>query len=328
MSQDARTEQAGVRLTTNPGTHNPRSKTLRVTVPASCANLGPGFDVMGLAVELHNSFSVSPSDATTIDIEGQAEGMPRDHTNLFYCSFARLYEAAGQTPPPLRVRMGLQVPPGSGLGSSATAVIGGLVAANTLLGTPLGEQELLAHAIDLEHGRHADNVAPALLGGLVVTVVEGERLTSLRVPFPNDLRAVLFIPNFRMDTVEGRALMPERYSRADVVFNTGRVALFIAALTQGRYDLLRVAMEDRLHQPYRASIFPPMTRLIEGALEAGACGACLSGGGSSVLALAAGDGERIAEAMSKVSENAGVAGITKVLRIDDRGATSEWEEGS
>jgi homoserine kinase len=261
-----------------------------------------------------------------VEVEGDAEGMPQDATNLFCRSFAHLYEAAGKSAPPSRVRMRLGVPPGRGLGSSATAVIGGLVAANAMMGSPLANQELLARAVELEHGGHADNVAPALLGGLVANVLEGERVISVRVPFPDDLRAVLFIPDFKMDTVLGRSLMPERYSRADVVFNTSRVALFMAALAQGRYELLRVAMEDRLHQPYRAEIFPLMTGLIEAALEGGASGACLSGGGSSVLALAPGGWDRIAAAMRSVAEREGVAGVTRVLGIDNRGGRFEWEE--
>ncbi|MFL5731799.1 MAG: homoserine kinase [Chloroflexia bacterium] len=306
-------------------TREPDPRPLRIRVPATCANLGPGFDVLGLAVELYNTFVVTPSEVVEVVVEGYGEGMPRDESNLFYRSFARLWEVGGQKAPAVRVRMELAVPQGRGLGSSATAVIGGLVAANELMGTDLDRQELLAHAIELEHGRHADNVAPALLGGLVVNVLEGERVISVRVPFPEDLRAVLFVPEFKMDTVSGRSLMPESYSRGDVVFNTSRVALLMAALGQGRYDLLSVAMEDRMHQPYRAKIFPQMRALIGAALEAGAAGACLSGGGSSVLALAAEGQERIAAAMQDVARRERVAGEARVLGIDLAGASCSRE---
>src|SRR5207253_488012 len=139
--------------------------------------------------------------------------------------------AAGRPAPPMRVSMQLAIPPGRGLGSSATAVVGGLLAANAYLGTPFSTEQLLAHAVELERGKHADNVAPALLGGLVVNVV-ADRVISLRVPFPDELRVVLFIPDFVMDTVQGRALMPDKYSRADAVFSTSRVALFLAALAE------------------------------------------------------------------------------------------------
>src|SRR5205085_2512231 len=141
------------------------------------------------------------AEAVEVDVEGYGEGMPRDGSNLFYRSFARLYEVAGERAPAVRVRMRLEVPPGRGLGSSATAVIGGLVAANEMMGAGLEREDLLRYAIELEHGRHADNVAPALLGGLVVNVVDGERVVSLGVPFPEELRAVLFVPELEMDTV-------------------------------------------------------------------------------------------------------------------------------
>jgi homoserine kinase len=291
-----------------------------VRVPATSANLGAGFDVLGLALGLHNVFYAAPADHISIEVEGFTGSLPLDSTNLFYTSFTHLYALAGHEAPPLHVRMRLAVPPGRGLGSSATAVIGGLVAANSLLGNPYDDQRLLLEALKLEHGGHADNVAPALLGGLVVNVVADGELISLRVPFPEELKAVLFSPEFMMDTVHGRTLMPEKYSKEDVVFNTSRVGLFVAAVTQKRYDLLRVAMEDRMHQPYRAQLFPLLPRLIESALESGAHGACLSGGGSSVLALATEDLEVIEQSMARTAALAGMSGRTHILEIDHEGA--------
>src|SRR5207248_8141362 len=138
--------------------------------------------------------------------------------------------------PPLHIQMQLAIPPGRGLGSSATAVVGGLVAANALMGTPFTREQLLPYAVQLEQGQHADNVAPALLGGLVVNVISGEEVISVPMPFPEELRAVLFIPDFAMDTIQGRALMPDHYTKADVIFNTSRIALFLSAITQKRYD--------------------------------------------------------------------------------------------
>jgi homoserine kinase len=312
---------------------------LQVTVPATSANLGPGFDVLGLALDLHNVFTVAPAEETAISISGYGEGLPLDGSNLFCKAFSRLYSLAApggggnHTAPPVNVQMELRVPPGMGLGSSATAVVGGLVAANAFLGEPFDRAALLREAADLEHGGHADNVAPALMGGLVVNVLDGEQVISVSVPFPAEMRAVLFMPDFTMDTVQGRTLMPAAFPRADVVFNTSRVALFVSALNSGRYDLLRIAMQDRLHQPYRARIFPPLPDLIEAALDAGAHGACLSGGGSSVLALAdswaepnSGRPEEIGEAMCRAGEAAGIKGEVHVLDIDRKGARAVWLE--
>jgi homoserine kinase len=298
---------------------------LTIRVPATCANLGPGFDVLGLALDLHNEFIVNQADGTYIKIEGLGHSMPHDESNLFYRAFSHLYQFRGEQAPPLHVQMRIAIPPGRGLGSSATAVVGGLVAANAFLGTPLTNDELLPHAVQLEPGRHPDNVAPALLGGLVVNVLAGDRVTSLRVPFPDDLKAVLFIPHFTMDTVQGRALMPAQYPTADVVFNSSRVALFLAALSKRRYDLLRLAMEDRMHQPYRARIFPAMPTLIQAALDAGAHGACLSGGGSSILALATGDLVKIGEAMRHAAKASGIDGIARVHSVSSQGASLEVE---
>jgi len=299
---------------------------LQVTVPATSANLGPGFDVLGLALDLHNVFTVAQAHETAISIRGYGEGLPIDDTNLFCKAFTRLYSLTHHDASPVSVQMDLRVPPGMGLGSSATAVVGGLVAANAFLGEPLDQAVLLREAVYLEHGGHADNVAPALMGGLVVNVLDGDGVVSLNVPFPQEMRAVLFMPDFTMDTVQGRTLMPSAFPRTDIVFNTSRVALFVAALTTGRYDLLRTAMQDRLHQPYRARIFPPLPELIQAALEAGAHGACLSGGGSSVLALGTSRLDEIGEAMRKAGEAAGIQGEVRVLDIDRKGAQAVWLE--
>ncbi|HEX8597801.1 MAG TPA: homoserine kinase [Chloroflexia bacterium] len=297
---------------------------LQVRVPATSANLGPGFDVLGLALDLHNIFVIEVSSRTRMEIEGHAEDLPLDSNNLFYRAFRHLFELAGEVAPPLAVRMTLHIPPGKGLGSSATAVIGGLVAANEFLGRRFGQADLLSEAIKLEHGGHADNVAPALLGGLVVNVIEAGKVISVKLPFPAELKLVVFTPDFPMDTVRGRSLMPGKYSIGDAVYNSSRVALFLAAISKGRYDLLRVAMQDRLHQPYRTRIFPLLPTLIEAALEAGAHGACLSGGGSSVLALATEHAEKVAQTLVDTARRSGMAGAAMATQADEKGATATW----
>jgi homoserine kinase len=295
-------------------------------VPATSANLGAGFDVLGLALSLYNVFHVEQAESTTISTTGFGGDLPEDESNLFYRSFMRLYELCGQQAPHVRVRMDVNIPPGRGLGSSATAVVGGLMAANEALGRPYTKEQMLPEAVALEHGEHVDNVAPALLGGLVVNTAAQGNFVSVKVPFPASIRAVLFVPDFPMDTVQGRDLMPSTYPREDVVFSTGRVALFLAAITQGRYDLLRVAMEDRLHQPYRAKLFPGFAHLIDAALAQSAYGSCLSGGGSAVLALAGECAEEVASAMSVAAAREGIAGTSYILDIDQAGARASSEE--
>lgn len=304
--------------------NDPQPPTLAVCirVPATSGNLGPGFDVLGLAYTLYNTFEVRLAAASALHIQAAGD-LPTDKTNLFYRAFATLCHAYGRPVPGLDIRMDLHIPTGRGLGSSATAVVGGLQAANALLGLGLTAAALLPHAVALEHGRHPDNVAPALLGGLVVNTFDGLQLLSVPLPFPADIQAVVYIPDFVMDTVQGRALMPAHYAKADVVFNTSRVALLLAALSSGHYPLLGPAMEDRMHQPYRAQLFPALPDLLAAARVAGAYGACLSGGGSTVLALSAPDAaaHAVAAALCRAGDCAGLTGSAQILDIDRQGAT-------
>jgi homoserine kinase len=302
----------------------PSSPIVTVRVPATSANLGPGFDTLGLALQLYNRFTVAPAETTRIGGAGLPGDMRRDATNLFYRAFATLFGVAGVMPPRVAVLMDLGVPGSRGLGSSATAVVGGLLAANAWLGRPYSAEALLPYAVGLEHGRHPDNVSPALLGGLVVTVMDGDRPLTVRVPFPDAGRAVLYVPDFPMDTVRGRGLKPAQYPRADAVFNVSRVALLVAGLSQGRPDVLRVAMADRLHQPYRTMLFPQMPDLIEAAENAGAWGACLSGGGSAILAFAdEAAAPAVAAALAAEAGSLSLTGTTHILAVDQQGATVE-----
>ena len=325
-----------------------------VEVPATSANLGPGFDCVALALNLRNTFAVSvqPRAAGVADCQIElapaadgkpclldASGIEMGADNLFCRAFALLCERQGVTPPDLRLRIHAELPPSRGLGSSATAVVGGLLAANTLLGQPYSANELLEMAVLCEPGSHADNVAAALLGGLVVTGVDehGTGLIALPLPVPAPLRTVIFIPDMPMSTVAGRALLPERYPRGDLTFNLSRLALLLGALQTERFDLLGPAMDDRAHQPYRQRIFPALRPLLAAARAAGAHGACLSGGGSSILALVSGgEAERVRVALALAAETLGVSGRCIVADISRQGASAtlgaapapQMEEGS
>jgi len=272
----------------------PLPVSVAVLTPATSANLGPGFDTLGLALQLYNRFDVEivEGDPWTPRIEVQGvlgDKLSRGPDNLFFQAFALLFQRKQADLPAVKIRMSIAIPPGCGLGSSATAVVGGLVVANELLrikGLGVPKEELLAPAVESEAGNHPDNVAPALLGGLVATTTVDGEIRAVKTRFPDALKAIIFTPSFPMDTVTGRKLLPAEYSRDDVTFNTGRVALFLTALQTGRYELIGEAMQDRLHQPYRQALFPAMPDIIQAALDAGAYGASLSGGGSSLIALA------------------------------------------
>jgi len=299
-----------------------------VLVPATSANLGPGFDSLGLALQLYNRFEVEESRGDPllpeIEVEGRlGEGLPTGPDNLFFRSFVLLFERLGVPVPAVRIRMTIHIPHGCGLGSSATAVVGGLMAANEWLqpqGLSVSQEKLLDLAVEAEAGNHPDNVAPALLGGLVATTHLAGDIQAIKTHFPDELKAVIFTPSFPMDTVAGRKLLPASYPKADVTFNTGRVALLLTALQTGRYELIGEAMQDRLHQPYRQALFPAMPAIIQAAVAAGAHGACLSGGGSSLIALASSRFHEILKVMQETAREAGVQGTGRVLRADQNGA--------
>lgn len=292
---------------------------VRVFVPATTANLGAGFDVFGLAVELHNEFYIENAEKFEIIFENGHGELPATKDNLFYQSFTYLFKKIGKKVPQVKIRMNIQVSLGKGFGSSATAVIGGLVAANAFLKYKFSKEELLPFAVELERGNHLDNIAPALLGGLVICSTHNKKISHVQIPFPTDIKAVYFIPDFIMDTVTGRKLMPTHYAKEDVVFNTSRVALFLAAIQAKQYDLLQIAMQDKIHQPTRAKIFPLMPQLIAAANEAGALGTSLSGGGSAIIALADKNFKEIGDAMKHVAEKHGVTGISKQLEVSNKG---------
>lgn len=300
-----------------------------VLTPATSANLGPGFDSLGLALQLYNRFEVeewSGGDPLHPEIEvlgSLGADLSTGADNLFFQTFVLLLERLGVPVPAVRIRMTIAIPPGCGLGSSATAVVGGLIAANEWvrpLGLAVPKEKLLDLAVEAEAGNHPDNVAPALLGGLVATTSIEGKIHAIKTPFPDALKAVVFTPSFPMDTVAGRKLLPASYPKADVTFNTGRVALLLTALQTGHYELIGDAMQDRLHQPYRQALFPAMPDIINAAVAAGAHGASLSGGGSSLIALASSRFHEILHAMQATAQEAGIVGTGMVLRADQNGA--------
>jgi homoserine kinase len=302
--------------------------TVTVLTPATSANLGPGFDSLGLALQLYNRFEVEETGGDpllpNIEIEGAlGKGLSTGPDNMFFRSFAMIFERLGLPVPAVRIRMTIAIPPGCGLGSSATAVVGGLVAANAWVreqGLSVPKEELLDLAVEAEAGNHPDNVAPALLGGLVATTNLDGKIHAIKTRFPDDLKAIIFTPSFPMDTVAGRKLLPASYPKADVTFNTGRVALLLTALQTGRYELIGEAMRDRLHQPYREAIFPAMPDIINAAVAAGAHGASLSGGGSSLIALTSDRFHDVLRAMQNTARAAGIDGTGMILRADQNGA--------
>ncbi len=287
------------------------SESVTVRVPATSANLGAGFDCLGLALDLWGSVTLSEDRSP----RGRAAPLQR----MALAAAQRLYAHLGrEAPPALSAHCEGSVPVARGLGASAVARIGGLLAANALVGAPLDRESLFALAVELEG--HADNVAPALFGGFQIAVRDGARVLHMAAPLPAGLKAVLFVPELRMPTRESRRLIPRSLSREDAVHNIGRAALFVAALAQGRFDLLDTATRDRLHQPARSRLFPAMPAIFDAARAAGAHCAYLSGGGSTVCALATANDQAIANAMLEAARQREVSGETIITAPTERGA--------
>ncbi|RKN83833.1 homoserine kinase [Paenibacillus ginsengarvi] len=265
-----------------------------VKVPASTANLGPGFDALGMALNLYEWIEMGIADRTEIRVYGeQMVGVPTDKSNLIYKVAQLLFDKAGVSHPELDIAMYSDIPLTRGLGSSATAIVGALVAANALIGNKLSSHELFQIASALE--KHPDNVGASLFGGLIAAFWDGERAEHIRIVPEDRLDVLVAIPRFELATEKARNVLPVSVTMKDAVFNIGHSSLLVAAFCTGRYDMIRHAMKDALHQPYRAPLIPGMTDILEQAQQHGALGAALSGAGPTLLALVDGKEGRGAE---------------------------------
>ncbi len=262
-----------------------------VKVPASTANLGPGFDSLGMALSLYSWIEMRENEQTVFELHGEGmSGLPRDKSNLIYKVAQLVFKEAGVSVPELAIAMYSDIPLTRGLGSSASAIIGALVAANALIGSPLSDDKLFQMATALEG--HPDNVGASLFGGIVVSAWDGEQAQYVRLEPHAKLQTLVAIPAFQLSTEKARHALPSQISMADAVFNVGRSSLLVAALASDKLELIRHAMQDRLHQPYRAALIPGMTEILERAPEHGALGAALSGAGPTLIAFVDADSSK------------------------------------
>jgi len=282
-----------------------------VEVPATSANLGPGFDSLGVALDWTARWSFTV---------GERHERPSNAMEQMALSAAlAIYQRAGVSQPTgIEVTYQGDIPVGRGLGVSAAARVAGVVAANALLGADYDAAALLGVAVQLEG--HADNAAPAMFGGLQVVAANEDDYAYLRVDPPDDLRLVLLVPDFSMPTNESRRLLPDRFTRNQAVHNISRAAMLVGALATRQFEALNVATEDLLHQPARAQLFQPMFQIFQAARDAGAHGVYLSGGGSTIAAFASDRFEDIAGAMREVAASHGHAAETRVCVCNGRGA--------
>ena len=289
-------------------------QTVSVRVPATSANLGPGFDSLGVALDWTALVTVRLSP----DPPPEAAPEPADPMERMTAqAVAAFFDAAGEPRRGISVSSVGDMPVGRGLGMSAAARAAGVVAANALLGGRLSLEQLLPIAVRLEG--HGDNIIPALLGGLQVVVEDEGTQVHTPVAIPDDLRIALLIPDLDMPTHESRRRLPDSLTRNQAVHNIGRAALLVAAIAGHRYDLLGTATEDILHQPARGTLFPAMYPIIEAARAAGAHGAYLSGGGSTVAAFISDHDEAVTGAMRQAAAAHGLHAQARVVGMSARG---------
>jgi homoserine kinase len=308
----------------------------RIRVPATSANLGPGFDCLGVALTLHNELEVSWVDegtrghdlagcAVEVTIEGEgADALPHDRSHLAVRALEHGLDALGgdTAPARLHLRQVNRVPLARGLGSSSAAIVAGLAAALALRGKPLDRAWLLEHAMHLEG--HPDNVAPAIYGGATAAFVDETGRAGCLALAPPDLRVAVAIPGLHVSTAKARAALPSQIPLADAVFTISRAALLAASLASGRYDLLREACRDRLHTPYRAPLVGPFDAVAAAALEAGAAGVFISGSGPTMAAFTTGvlaSAQHIAECMAAVFRAHGITARAVACDLDRPGVT-------
>ncbi len=304
-----------------------------VIVPATTANLGPGFDCIGAALTLYNEFKFIRVDSSfllggevekvKITVTGaEAEQMQTDESNLLYQAFVKLYQYLEQTPPPVQIEIKLGVPLARGLGSSATAIVGGLVGANMLAGEPLSQSQVMELAIAIEG--HPDNVVPALLGGCRLAATRSDTTWEIcEIPWCENIVPVVAIPNFELSTKEARQVLPTQVSRVDAIFNTAHLGLLLRGLESGNGNWLKAALQDKLHQPYRKALIQGYDAVNAAAINAGAYGMVISGAGPTLLALTdTSNSVAVAAAMSNAWQSQGISPVVRSLEIDTQGARS------
>ncbi|WP_297455950.1 homoserine kinase [Persephonella sp.] len=293
-------------------------KKLKVKVPATTANLGAGFDTFGLALTLYNEFEVEEYDGVVIQTVPENKFLEIPENNLFVQVLKYACEKRGKTFHGAKVKQITNVPVARGLGSSATAIVAAILISAAVSKTPLTDEYFFDIAYKFEP--HPDNLLPAWKGGFVTALVEDGKTYYQQIDFPEDIKAVVAIPQLELSTEKARQVLPKDIPLKDGIFNVQRVALFLAALQNKDYSVLKVAMEDKFHQPYRKQLIPGFDDVVSAAYDNGAIGASLSGAGSTILALATDNFEKIGSSMVQAFEKNGLKAEYKVLDIDKRGA--------
>jgi homoserine kinase len=293
---------------------------MRIRIPATTANMGPGFDSFGMALQLYNEIEVEQiPEGLLITADGEgSHHVPLDDKNIVYQSIRYVFYKANQALPGLAIHIHNEVPITRGLGSSATAIVGGVLAANQLLDNRFEMKELLEFATALEG--HPDNVCAALFGGFVVSAHHGSQVAYKRFDIPSQLTCVVAIPEFQLSTAASRNVLPAMVEFRHAVANVSSAGLVVAAFASGDLSLLKAAMKDMLHEPYRMKLIPGMDQAVELARQAGALGVALSGAGPSIIAFCDGRHDQVSDALAEGLRAAGTDCQVRVMLPDSFGA--------
>lgn len=254
---------------------------IRIRVPATTANIGPGFDSLGMALNLYNEF-IFEETAEGLEIIGALD-YEEDEDNLVYRSMVKTFATIGYKPKGMKITIETNIPVSRGLGSSSTCILGGILGANEMAGSPLSKDQVFTLATEIEG--HPDNIAPALFGGFISSLMQDDHIYYNRIQMAQGLKFVAMIPDFTLSTKKARQVLPQSVSHKIAVENISRVSLLISALVNGRFDLLKPALKDSMHQPYRGKLVKGFDEVLDQSYEFGALGAYLSGAGPTIMAM-------------------------------------------
>jgi len=304
-------------------------KKVIVTVPGSTANIGAGFDCLGIALSIYNRFEFEIIDKVVerhpcplLELEGEgSDYLPVDKNNIVVKSAEKIFKLCSEKMPPLRIKINSNIPLARGLGSSATAIIGAMVSANYLCGNRFDEQELLNEIVETEG--HPDNTVASYFGGLTATCVVESKILHIKYNIHKDIKLILCIPEFKLSTEEARRAIPQLIPHKDAIFNLARVPFIINSLVIGNLEDLHSAVEDKLHQNYREKLLPHFRDVVSSAYKAGAKGVALSGAGPSILAITKENAEKISSAMVNTFKKYNISSKGLVIPPDNKGIRVE-----
>ncbi len=294
-----------------------------IKTPCSTANMGPGFDSIGMALQMYNEIQFELTDSGLEIDAGEEDGQKivTDERNLIYRSIQAGLKATGVPMPGLRIRQINRIPQTRGLGSSSACVVGGIIAANIISGGALSTDDMIALAAEIEG--HPDNILPTFIGGMTVGAIENGRVKYVHIEPPRELKCCVFVPNFPLATKKARAVLPKQVTLSDAIYNVSRAGLMVGAMTQGRLELVRTALGDKLHQPYRKELITGYDQIVEAAEKNGALGCCLSGAGPTMIAFLEKDYRQFLQRMCAALENIPGGWKAQLLDICYEGAT--WD---